>query len=94
MSIPSFSLCRRWIAGACLLCVLIVGEGCLRRKSGEELVHERCTECHMLFAIEAAHKTRQEWVRTVSRMIQHGARLDNQEIESVVGYLTRTYGPK
>lgn len=48
----------------------------------------------MLFAIEAAHKTRQEWVRTVSRMIQHGARLDNQEIESVVGYLTRTYGPK
>lgn len=74
--------------------VLLVGGGCLGRKSGKELVQERCTKCHILFAIEAASKTRQEWMRTVSRMIRHGARLDTQEIQSVVSYLTRTYGPK
>jgi hypothetical protein len=85
---------RRWIAGTCLLNVLLVGGGCLTRKSGEELVRERCTKCHTLFLIETAGKTRQDWMRTVSRMVHRGAQLNTQEIGSVVDYLTHAFGPE
>jgi hypothetical protein len=63
-----------------------------RQPSPEELVQARCTRCHTLAPIEVSQKTQQEWNLTVSRMIQHGARLSDREAQSVVDYLSDTYG--
>jgi hypothetical protein len=61
--------------------------------SGEELLEARCTQCHGLDPVEAASKTEAEWEDTVQRMISKGAELTDAEAETLVQYLTETYGP-
>jgi hypothetical protein len=75
------------------LVALIVtsGWGC-SRKSPEALVEERCATCHRLTTVKVARKTRQEWEATVSRMVELGARLSNQQAREVIDYLSNTYG--
>jgi hypothetical protein len=70
---------------------LIVTAGC-SQPSAQELVEERCAVCHSLSVVETAQKTPQEWEETVNRMIEKGARLNDQEAEDVVDYLSETYG--
>ena len=60
--------------------------------SPEKLVQERCTKCHTLAPIEVAQKTHQEWEFAVYRMIDKGARLNDQETEAVIEYVSNTYG--
>jgi hypothetical protein len=57
------------------------------------LVEERCSRCHNLAGIEGASKTREEWQRTVTRMIEKGAELSADEQEVVVDYLAEIAGP-
>jgi len=84
----------RFIVCAAMLLILMAGPGCLGRRSGRELVQNRCTECHTLFQVEASRKTSREWRITVSRMIDYGARISNKEIRILIDYLTDTYGPE
>jgi len=43
--------------------------------------------------VEKAQKTREEWNRTVTRMVSQGAELDEDEQSALIEYLTETYGP-
>jgi mono/diheme cytochrome c family protein len=61
--------------------------------SGQELLQARCTRCHGLDPVEAASKTEAEWEDTVQRMIGKGAELTDAEADTLVQYLTETYGP-
>jgi cytochrome c-type biogenesis protein CcmH/NrfF len=70
---------------------LIVTAGC-SQPSAQELVEERCAVCHALSVVETAQKTPQKWEETVNRMIEKGARLDDQEAEEVIDYLSEAYG--
>jgi cytochrome c5 len=60
---------------------------------GAALLEERCTVCHSLDRVTSASKTRQEWEQTVTRMVGKGARLNADEQEILISYLTETYGP-
>lgn len=60
---------------------------------GETLLEERCTECHGLDRTTSAQKTREEWDQTVTRMVNKGARLSDEEQTVLVDYLADTYGP-
>jgi len=60
---------------------------------GAALLEERCTICHSLDRVTSASKTRQEWEQTVTRMVGKGARLNADEQEILISYLTETYGP-
>ena len=60
---------------------------------GETLLQERCTECHGLERTTSAQKTRAEWEETVTRMVNKGAELNDQEKGVLVDYLAETYGP-
>ena len=60
---------------------------------GEELLQVRCTRCHTLDRVQAAAKTQAEWEATVERMRGKGAELTDAEAQTVVEYLTETYGP-
>ncbi len=48
---------------------------------------------HSLAPVEKAQKTREEWNRTVTRMVSQGAELDEDEQSALIEYLTETYGP-
>ena len=61
--------------------------------SGQALVEERCSTCHSLDRITSESKTAEEWASTVSRMVEKGARLNEEEQQVVVEYLAETYGP-
>lgn len=61
--------------------------------AGETLLQERCTQCHGLDRVTEAEKTREEWADTVARMVDQGARLDQDEQSVLVDYLAQTYGP-
>jgi len=60
---------------------------------GETLLQERCTECHDLERTTSAEKTRAEWDQTVTRMVNKGAELNDEEKTILVDYLAETYGP-
>lgn len=60
--------------------------------SEQALVQERCTGCHSLDRVTSARKTRAEWAETVARMVSKGARLNTTEQNTVIEYLSKTYG--
>ncbi|MGD1995736.1 MAG: hypothetical protein PVH62_03075 [Anaerolineae bacterium] len=60
---------------------------------GAALLQERCTVCHPLDRVTRAQKTREEWERTVDRMVGRGAELNEEEQSILIEYLTETYGP-
>jgi hypothetical protein len=60
---------------------------------GETLLQERCTECHALSRTTNARKSAEEWESTVTRMVGHGANLNDEEQMVLVEYLAQTYGP-
>jgi hypothetical protein len=74
-----------------MVSMIAVMAGCAD-KSPEELVEERCSECHALTTVKVARKTHDEWEATVERMVELGARLSDQQAEEVVDYLSETYG--
>jgi hypothetical protein len=59
----------------------------------ETLLQERCTECHALSRTTSAKKSADEWEGTVTRMVGHGANLNDEEQTVLVDYLAQTYGP-
>lgn len=60
---------------------------------GQVLLEERCTDCHGLARVTAAEKTRDQWEDTVTRMVNLGARLNDEEQTALIDYLAQTYGP-
>jgi len=71
-----------------LLCALTA----CGKPSGQELVEAQCTTCHLMAPIEIAEKSLQEWERTVWRMVDLGAKLNDREAEAVIEYLSATHG--
>ena len=59
----------------------------------EALLQERCTVCHGLRQTEAARYTREQWDDTVTRMVDRGAKLNDEEKAVLIDYLAQTYGP-
>ena len=59
----------------------------------EALLQERCTVCHSLRQTEAARYTREQWDDTVTRMVDRGAELGDEEKSVLIDYLAQTYGP-
>jgi cytochrome c5 len=60
---------------------------------GEALLDARCSGCHSADRARQVTKTRDEWDQSVTRMIDKGAQLTEEEKTFLVDYLTDTYGP-
>ena len=56
--------------------------------AGEKLVNERCTVCHDLGRVEAANYDRAGWESAVDRMIARGAKLNPEDRQQVIDYLS------
>jgi cytochrome c5 len=60
--------------------------------NAETLLETRCTLCHTLERVEKKKVDRAGWEKIVERMKEHGAKLDDDEREALVEYLTVAYG--
>jgi cytochrome c5 len=76
------------LAFAAILCADDTGDDEARR-----LYQSACVQCHALRPIEATRDGRSGWEDTVHKMIVIGAQLNSAEMDTVVDYLARHYGP-
>jgi hypothetical protein len=81
-----------WAVSVGLVLLALVGAAGCSSESPEGLVEERCVGCHALTIVKTSQKTRAEWEETVERMVEKGARLNEEQTEAVIDYLTETYG--
>ena len=58
---------------------------------GKAILEDQCVECHNLSRVKSASKTREEWSRTIDRMISLGAELPSEERDLLLDYLETTY---
>jgi len=75
---------------------LLASQGCRSDTAGVDgarLLEERCFVCHKVDIPKNARKSRAEWDKTVTRMINHGAKLSPEEKKILVRYLARVYKP-
>ncbi|WP_456432790.1 hypothetical protein [Thermosulfuriphilus sp.] len=54
----------------------------------EAIIKKRCSLCHTTERIYKAKFSREEWEKTVDRMIRHGAELTSEEREKIVEFLS------
>ena len=59
----------------------------------KHLYESACTQCHGLHMIEKTRDGRSGWEDTVHKMVIAGAQLNADEMELVIDYLFRHYGP-
>jgi cytochrome c5 len=61
---------------------------------GKGVVVEKCQLCHSVELITTSHRSKDDWQGIVDSMVQKGAPLADDEVNTVVNYLAMNYGPK
>lgn len=61
---------------------------------GKPIATEYCQDCHRLTNLTMAHKNLDDWKDTLHTMIDRGARLPDDKIDSFAKYLAANFGPK
>src|ERR1700733_6865652 len=60
---------------------------------GKDLVEDRCSSCHGLDLLLAEHDTKQQWSGIVNEMVSRGASGTAEELQTIVDYLAKNFGP-
>jgi mono/diheme cytochrome c family protein len=58
---------------------------------GQTLMQQRCSLCHSLDRVTAAHKTVDQWTVSVNRMVARGAPLNTLEQQTLIAYMAANY---
>ena len=61
---------------------------------GKNLAVEYCQDCHELSNIVHMHQSADDWKDTVDTMIDHGARIPPEKVDTLVKYLGENFGRK
>jgi mono/diheme cytochrome c family protein len=61
---------------------------------GKAIATENCQACHKLTNLTKAHKSLDEWKDTVQTMIDRGANVPADKLDTLVQYLAKNFGPK
>jgi cytochrome c5 len=61
---------------------------------GKPIATEFCQDCHRLTNLTKAHKNLDDWKDTLHTMIDRGARLPDDKIDTLAQYLAANFGPK
>lgn len=61
---------------------------------GKAIAMKNCQACHKLTNITKAHKDMDDWKDTVQTMMDRGANVPADQIDTLVQYLTKNFGPK
>ena len=66
----------------------------LPERGGKAIGTEYCQDCHALTNVTRAQKSLDEWRDTVQMMLDRGARLPQDQVETLVQYLAKNFGPQ
>ena len=61
---------------------------------GKAIAMENCQACHKLTNLTKAHKSLDDWKDTVQTMIDRGANVPADQVDTLVQYLAKNFGPK
>lgn len=61
---------------------------------GKELAVQYCQDCHRLTNLTRAHKAADDWKVTVQTMMDSGARVPQENVDTLVQYLAKNFGPR
>jgi competence ComEA-like helix-hairpin-helix protein len=61
--------------------------------AAKEILQKSCTECHTLEAIPHLKYTKEKWQTLVYSMVDMGAEVSAAQIDVVVDYLAKNFGP-
>jgi len=61
---------------------------------GKAIATEFCQDCHKLTNLIKARKTSDDWHDTVQTMMDRGARLPSDKVDTLIAYLVKNFGPQ
>jgi competence ComEA-like helix-hairpin-helix protein len=61
--------------------------------TGKPIVQRACSACHAVTVVTSKHASQKEWDQVVNQMVSRGADLTDDEIDTVIEYLAKNYGP-
>jgi cytochrome c5 len=61
---------------------------------GKAIATENCQACHKLTNLTKAHKSLDDWKDTVQVMMDRGANVPADQVDTLVQYLAKNFGPK
>ncbi len=61
---------------------------------GKAIATEFCQDCHRLTNLTKSHKSKDDWAETVQTMMDRGARLPQESVDTLVQYLAKNFPPK
>ena len=61
---------------------------------GKAAVVRTCKNCHALKVVTSKRATKEQWSALVDQMVSRGADLSDDEIDVVVDYLAKNFGPR
>jgi hypothetical protein len=62
-------------------------------RAGKPIVERACAGCHSLKVIVTKKATRDDWTTVVNEMVTRGADLSDDEIDTVIEYLSTNFKP-
>jgi hypothetical protein len=80
----------RWLPAA----VLCLGWASQAQDDGKALLERACTKCHGLTATLRQRNSRERWSTIVDDMIARGAEASDAELEKIIDYLAKNFGPR
>jgi hypothetical protein len=84
-----------WLAGGALLLSRAAwGQGApaLPDGPGRETVERACSQCHSLEIVLRTRRSRGQWEARIDEMIAKGAKLSDDDIDVIAGYLAANFG--
>jgi competence protein ComEA len=60
---------------------------------GKAIVQRACVGCHALKVVTSKRATPEEWSTVVNQMVSRGADVEDDEIETLVAYLSKNFPP-
>src|SRR5690348_7242600 len=87
----------RLVFGACSLLVLApvlnaeVSASVLPDGPGKQTTINVCGTCHGVERVAAVHQGRREWENTISKMVSMGASASDDELNTVLDYLSKNF---
>jgi competence ComEA-like helix-hairpin-helix protein len=61
---------------------------------GKKLVQDVCGGCHGVDAVIGQRATKEGWESIVGDMVSRGASASNEDIQTIIDYLTKNFGPE
>ncbi|MBZ5644456.1 MAG: hypothetical protein LAO19_17005 [Acidobacteriia bacterium] len=61
---------------------------------GKPIATEYCQDCHRLTNLTKSHKSKDDWAETVQTMMDRGARIPQENVDTLVQYLAKNFPPK